>query len=89
MPVKKSLPAARNGASDACDIADGFSLDCNDNAIPDECEIFGDLDGDGVVGPADLLLLLGDWGCTECSADINCDGVAGAGDLIILLGNWS
>ncbi len=51
-----------------------------------------DLDGDGVVGAGDLIILLGDWGscadCDDCPADLNEDCTVGATDLIILLGNW-
>ena len=80
---------------DNCDIADGTSLDRNNNGIPDECEppgIPGDLDGDGVVGVKDLLILLGEWGpcddCNDCVADIDGDCTVGVKDLLILLGNW-
>ncbi|MHC4416113.1 MAG: M12 family metallo-peptidase [Planctomycetota bacterium] len=52
----------------------------------------GDLDGDGVVGIADLLILLAAWGpcpdCDNCPADLNGDCTVGIGDLLILLGNW-
>ncbi len=50
----------------------------------------GDLDGDGVVGSSDLIILLGAWGrCRgECPADLDGDGVVGTSDLILLLGNW-
>ena len=52
----------------------------------------GDLDGDGVVGPSDLITLLGAWGpcgdCGDCAADLDDDCSVGTGDLIILLGNW-
>jgi hypothetical protein len=52
----------------------------------------GDLDGDGVVGVADLLTLLGAWGpCADpqnCPADLDGDGVVGVADLLILLANW-
>lgn len=48
-----------------------------------------DLDGDGVVGAADLAMLLGSWGsCEGCPADLDGDGVVGAADLAILLGSW-
>ena len=48
-----------------------------------------DLDGDGIVGAADLAILLGSWGsCEGCPADLNGDGVVGAADLAILLGSW-
>ncbi|MHC4415548.1 MAG: hypothetical protein ACYS0G_09715 [Planctomycetota bacterium] len=51
----------------------------------------GDLDGDGVVGIRDLLILLGAWGpCPPgpCPADIDGDGFVGIRDLLILLANW-
>lgn len=53
-----------------------------------------DLDGDGIVGFADLVLLLGAWGdCPPpkggCPADLDGDGAVGFGDLLILLGTWT
>ncbi|MCH7847868.1 MAG: trypsin-like peptidase domain-containing protein [Planctomycetes bacterium] len=54
--------------------------------------ILGDLDGDGVVGVKDLLILLGEWGpcddCNDCLADLDDDCTVGVKDLLILLGNW-
>lgn len=49
--------------------------------------VLGDLDGDGVVGPSDLGLLLGAWGTSRF--DLDGDGVVGASDLAILLGAWT
>lgn len=57
----------------------------------DECEAEcpQDLDGDGVVGPADLAQVLGSWGpCEGCPIDFNGDKVVNAADLAILLGAW-
>ncbi len=52
----------------------------------------GDMDGDGIVGVVDLLLLLAEWGLcgptAECSADYNGDAMVGVVDLITMLGNW-
>jgi hypothetical protein len=52
----------------------------------------GDLNGDGVVDGADLLILLSEWGkCDDpddCPADLNNDGVVDGADLLILLSNW-
>jgi len=53
----------------------------------------GDLNGDGVVDSADLLLLLNAWGdChaapANCPADLNGDGVVDSADLLLLLGAW-
>lgn len=53
--------------------------------------VLGDLNGDGVVGVVDLLILLGSWGpCAKgcCSADLDLDGTVGVADLLILLANW-
>lgn len=50
--------------------------------------VVGDLDGDNVVGAADLAILLGQWGGPG-SADLDGDGTVGAPDLGILLGGWN
>ncbi len=54
--------------------------------------LLGDIDGDGIVGTGDLILLLGAWGpcenCKDCPADLDNDCSVGTGDLILLLGNW-
>jgi hypothetical protein len=86
-----------NGVDDDQDISNGTSEDANGNGVPDECEaVLGDLDGDGTVGIADLLMLLGAWGpCPNCDppaacpADLNGDCTVGVVDLLILLANWS
>jgi hypothetical protein len=52
----------------------------------------GDLNDDGVVDGADLLILLSQWGkCddpNDCPADLNNDGTVDGADLLILLSNW-
>ncbi len=57
-----------------------------------DCGVLGDIDGDGVVGVSDLLILLGEWGpcadCDNCVADLDEDCTVGEKDLLILLGNW-
>jgi hypothetical protein len=50
--------------------------------------VFGDLDDDGVVGPSDLAILLGQWGQAG-SADLDQDGAVGPGDLARVLGAWT
>jgi len=54
------------------------------------CWASPDLNGDGVVGPADLAQLIGDWGpCgAVCPSDLDGDGSVGAGDLALLIGAW-
>jgi Tol biopolymer transport system component len=49
----------------------------------------GDLDGDGLVGAADLAILLGGWGSSGTATDLDLDGTTGPSDLAILLGAWS
>ena len=53
-----------------------------------------DLDGDGVVGFGDLLIVLAAWGdCplppADCPADLDNDGIVGFADLLLILTNWS
>ncbi len=52
----------------------------------------GDIDGDGLVGVADLLILLAGWGscgdCKDCPTDVNGDCAVGVADLLSLLANW-
>lgn len=50
-----------------------------------------DLNGDGIVGFADMLILLAAWGpCPRiCPADLTGDGVVGFDDLLVLLAAWS
>ena len=49
-----------------------------------------DIDGDGIVGFADLILLLAAWGpCSGCPEDIDGDGRVGFSDLLLVLANWS
>ncbi len=58
-------------------------------------QVVGDVDGDGLVGIADFLMLLAAWGaCPDpcppsCAADINDDCNVGITDLLALLANWS
>ena len=47
-----------------------------------------DLDGDGVVGVSDLILLLSAWGMTDSPFDLDGNGSVGNGDLIFLISAW-
>lgn len=51
-------------------------------------EVTADLNGDGLVGAADLMVLLGVFGGTDPVADIDGDGSVGVSDLTTLLGQW-
>jgi len=49
----------------------------------------GDVDGDRIVGIADLLVLLLRWGpCPQCTVDFGGDGSVGLNDLLELLAGW-
>lgn len=56
--------------------------------------IAADIDGDGIVGINDFLIVLGSWGpcpgpCPPfCPADIDNDCVVGIGDFLAVLGAW-
>ena len=48
-----------------------------------------DLDGDGVVGPTDLAVVLNNWGEVGTRGDANGDAVVNAGDLaLVLSADW-
>ncbi len=73
------------------DQIDGIYTDGGGNLVAEECPACtsGDLDGDGVVGPMDLAILLGSWGpCAGCPADVDDDGQVDAFDLATLLSVW-
>ncbi len=81
-----------NAELDDCEVLAGEVPDLNGNGVPDECDVPGDLDGDGSVGIVDFLLLLNHWGaCADCGAclgDLDGDCTVGVPDLLSLLGNW-
>ena len=54
--------------------------------IPTVCQ--GDLDGDGIVGVSDLLLIIDAWGACSCEEDLNGDGIVGVSDLLIIIDAW-
>ncbi len=62
-----------------------FTIEITGPAGPPPC--FGDINLDGIVGGADLGLLLGNWGFTG-TGDLNNDGVVNGADLGLLLGAW-
>jgi len=47
-----------------------------------------DLNADGVIGGADLGILLGAWGTSEPCPDLSGNGTVGGADLGLLLGAW-
>ncbi|MCP3902300.1 MAG: hypothetical protein GY715_01580 [Planctomycetes bacterium] len=51
-----------------------------------------DLDGDGLVGFSDLLIVIGSWGpcgdCERCTADLDGNCTVGFSDVLALIANW-
>ena len=68
----------------------GNSATCTSNVvvIPElnqDC-CLGDFNCDGIVGIADLLIFMAEFGCnTGCITDLNGDGITGVGDQLIFL----
>ncbi len=66
-----------------CDPTDPFSVVC-------ECICVGDVDGDGVTGAPDFVILQGNFGSPggPTEGDLTGDGIVGAGDFGILSGDF-
>ena len=86
---------AATDENDSCTFASA-GYDCDGNCILDtdgdgqpDCETptcAEDLNGNGMIEVSDVLILLGDFGCTEnCTADIDGDGSVGVSDILLLL----
>jgi hypothetical protein len=65
-----------NGIHDGTDVATGFSLDCNDNLIPDSCESPADCNGNGIQDICDIAAgtspdCNGNGTLDECEIDEN------------------
>ncbi|MCP3905578.1 MAG: hypothetical protein GY715_18280, partial [Planctomycetes bacterium] len=66
--------------------------DCNRNGVPDECECPADVDRDGEVGFADLLVVITEWGpcppVSQCPPDVDGSGIVNFGDIVEMIGAW-
>ncbi len=70
-------------------VYENIDLDTDLDAQLDSCErAYGDLNLDGIVGSADLAIMLNNWG-GDSIGDMNADGNVNAIDLGILLAGWS
>ena len=79
--------------NDAYDFGVPYFLDSDGDGICDLMDpvCLGDVNGDGERDVADLLDVLGDFGCTNtpCAGDLNGDGVTNTQDIInILIPNY-
>lgn len=85
-----------------CLLAVDCEGNCGGNAVVDDCGVcngdnstcegpacVGDLNGDLLVSVADILVMLGEFGCiTDCTNDLNGDGAISVDDLLSLLANF-
>lgn len=85
------------GGSSMCgsfpDFIQGIWVDEGGNQFNSTCSMTSDLDGDGMIGGGDLLILLANWGpCsagTQCAGDIDGNTLVDGNDLLMLLSEWN
>lgn len=68
----------------AAGTGEGLDNDCNGTIEGDEMSLCpGDFNLDGSISVADLLIFLGDFGCTiDCFSDLDGNGIVNIGDLL-------
>lgn len=79
--------------ADPAPLPSGDGLPGGDAIVSFTVTVTGDLDGDGDVDFADVLLVIGQWGpCpappAQCPADLNGNGAVDFADVLVLLANW-
>ena len=82
MPVAAApaLDCNVDGEIDACQLANGTLRDCDDNAVPDVCDISNGAEDKNQNSVLDT--------CEIARGDFNLDGQISAADLADLLGLW-
>ena len=67
----------------------GEGIDNNCDNVIDGDELVpcpGDINGDGSITVADILIILSEYGCTiGCSADVDADGSVTVSDVLVVL----
>lgn len=75
--------------SDARDGVDRvYAQNINADGVLGDSVCAADIDGDGVVGVDDLLVLIAAWGTSDEDADVNGDGTVSTEDLLLVLAGW-
>ena len=73
---------------DACNY-DPDAIVNDDSCEYESCSCPEDVNNDGIISVADILILLGEFGClNNCSADINEDGGTNVQDILLLLASF-
>jgi hypothetical protein len=81
------MSGALNGCTDinACNYDPLAIIDVG-SCEYDSCLCPEDINSDGIISVADILVLLGQFGCnSDCNADINNDGSTNVQDILLLL----
>ena len=81
------MPSTCSGCtnSEACNYDEEAIVD-NGTCEYDSCSCPADINQDGLITVADILILLGEFGCVNnCEADINEDGATNVQDILLLL----
>ena len=77
-------PAMYSGAPPT---GEGVDNDCDGVLSQEEAGCTLDLNDDGLITVADMLLLLSEFGCLgACQHDLNDDGIVTVADILVLLG---
>ncbi len=74
------------GTYDPYDPASADTPGSENPPCPSDC--VEDIDGDGQVAVADILILIGDWGGTDPAHDLDGNGTVGVGDILMLIAAW-
>ncbi|MBC8150136.1 MAG: hypothetical protein H8E97_02490, partial [Bacteroidetes bacterium] len=71
--------------SAACNYDSTSTID-NGSCEYTSCACTGDINGDGVITVADVLLVLSEFGCLSgCTADVDGDSYVNVADILLLL----
>jgi hypothetical protein len=90
--TENDLCTYANGPCDICENGVVITHDEDNDGICDDDEVacIGDLNGDGLRGAADILVILSAFGCeTNCGmADLNEDDMVAASDILLALSTF-
>ena len=99
-PVLNHEPCVSAGSDYQSDTCSGYTdvEACNydEAALMDDgsceyesCSCPEDINGNGIISVADILLLLGEFGCTEdCDVDLSDDDATNVQDILLLLAGF-
>ncbi len=84
VPADTDGDGIRDGADDCILVSNADQADTDADGVGDACELVADLNGDGVVNVADLVILRSKFFTKNAAADLNHDGIVNLGDVALL-----